>query len=152
MFSKSDDSETMETRLETVLSLIATTATSLILRLFIIFMNGLSTTATCVHYDLRCRLKDFCKLRFEKVPFHELILAIGLAVPVHPLHKFTVQPLIKGRRKGGRERRREGRREGGREGGKKARREGRERRREGERRGEEARGRKEKGPLVNEST
>ena len=140
MFSKSDDGETMETRLETVLSLIATIATSLIPRLFIIFMNGLSTTATCVHYDLRCRLKDFCKLGFEKVSFHELVLAIGLAVPVHPLRKFTVQPLTKGRRKGGRERRREGRREGGQEGGREGRRgKGKERGK-----GEKERGREER--------
>ena len=82
-----------------------------------------------MHHDLRCRLKDFCKLRFKKVPFYELILAIGLAVPVHPLHKFTVQSLRMGREgeRGGREGRergegerggRKGGREGGREGGK----------------------------------
>ena len=99
-----------------------------------------------MHHDLRCRLKDFCKLRFKKVPFYELILAIGLAVPVHPLHKFTVQSLRMGREgeRGGREGRERG------EGGKVEGREGRERGERGREGGKRKEG--EVGALVNEST
>lgn len=44
-----------------------------------------------LRHNSRGRLEDLCKFGIKEVPSHYLILSVGLAIPVHPLYKLSVQ-------------------------------------------------------------